>query len=685
MNIKFDSELFAHPLNKYKTNLILHKWDDFEDEFIKKLKEYNYQGVVTNPNPDKGFTNNSSNLKDLNSLLEKIQKNNLSYWIYDEAGYPSGQGNGLTLKDHPEYEAKGFYMHRKIAYETMEYTFRLDLESVKIIWAHKCKLLPSRIDESLPDYANYEPVKFSKRSLKCLLNPKEVLFIFCVKNAYEGTHTTHNVSSYKHNINIMDKRAVKRFIDLCYEPIAKTNQEIYQNAIGVFTDEPSLQTHYVRSYEQWNYALLPYVYNLFSEYKKEYREDIYPILPLLFEGEENCFSARVKFHSLIGKLVSKAYTAQIASWCKAHGTSFSGHYLMEEHLYHHVRQYGDFINVIKKVGYPGIDILSCNASTFDFNVPKFVQMAVRKNKTNGMMVELCPFLDLEEFYKDPFNNLIATVSLLSSFGVRVFHSYYLADFVNASKLYFSSTNKRLSKDEAIYFNDYIGRINYLLDNKQNYSSTCIYYPLENEQAHYVPRYRGNWFNEDYVTDVHIRDIALKLLNSGHDFLYIDEEDLKNAYKKKKAVISSNKVKIIIVPEIDVIKRSSLNYLSYLASSGVKVIFINHFPKFLAEDDSLINKEDLKHFQNISADECLANINKNEKYPFSYDSNSGLIVTQYKDGNRNLYYLVNRHSEHISISLLKSGLTILNPSNSSFTNYEKTTSLIVDPYRSLFIF
>ena len=31
----------------------------------------------------------------------------MSLWLYDECGYPSGAAGGLTLRGHPEYEARG--------------------------------------------------------------------------------------------------------------------------------------------------------------------------------------------------------------------------------------------------------------------------------------------------------------------------------------------------------------------------------------------------------------------------------------------------------------------------------------------------------------------------------------------------------------------------------------------------
>ena len=125
-----------------------------------------------------------------------------------------------------------------------------------------------------------------------------------MKPAYEGSHLTHNVSSHRRYINIMDKQAVKRFIDVAYNPIAERAPEVYKNAEAVFTDEPSLQSDYVAGYETWPYALIPWVEGLPEMFEQEYGHSLLPVLPRLFEATEKSYPTRVKFYRLVGKLIA---------------------------------------------------------------------------------------------------------------------------------------------------------------------------------------------------------------------------------------------------------------------------------------------------------------------------------------------------------------------------------------------
>ena len=127
-----------------------HVWPGHDREiFVQMLKDYGYGGVVTNVRQEDGFTANRKNLEEFNGLVELLKKNEMSYWLYDESGYPSGSGGGLVLKGHEELEAKGLYMHRIVSYEKRTAHFRLDMESDKIVWAAKYRLDTERPEDSI--------------------------------------------------------------------------------------------------------------------------------------------------------------------------------------------------------------------------------------------------------------------------------------------------------------------------------------------------------------------------------------------------------------------------------------------------------------------------------------------------------------------------------------------------------
>lgn len=562
---------FQNPPRTFRVNPMTHGWAEDYRAQMDRGAAYGYGGAVTNVPFADGFTSNPDNLAKFAEILDAMDEKGLEFWIYDEMGYPSGQGGGMVLDGHPELAAKGFYMHRRIAYEPTYAKFRLDDESDKIIWAAKYPVETPGIHESFVQFDRMVPVDFTADYLECDLSEKEILYVFCVKDSYAGSHSTHNVSSFRKNINIMDKAAVRRFIDLCFEPIAQAIPDAYSRAVNVFTDEPSLHVAYVRDYETWSYALAPWVDGLFEAYEAEYGESLLPKLPLIFEGGTNAYPVRVKFYELVGKLAAEAYSGQLAAWCEAHGCGFSGHYLLEENISHHVKQYGDFVRVMRAASYPGIDILNCYPEIYPYNVTRYTQMAVRKNGTNGMMVEICPFANVDEFKKDPLNNMTAVMGLLYLGGVRVTNSYF---------------NGYTNEAETRWFNEYAGRLRTMLDNLPNDCGTFVYYGLEDAQAKNKPLYCSGWNDGDTLAQDSTEALTTALNENGFDYYFIDGEDLAEAVETFNqtgtAKISGHEVKNIFIPKLDVMKESSIEQLAKLTECGLNVKFIDRSPHYSAE-------------------------------------------------------------------------------------------------------
>lgn len=350
-----EREAFLNPALEYRMKTIILGWPEEEKAIMDAVRAFGYGGVATNPGQENGYTSNPENLKRFDKTLENLKEKGLAYWIYDEKGYPSGYAGGLALEDHPELEAKGFYMIQRLAVKQKHSVFHLDDESDKIIWAAKYPVDHSVTNASIIEYEKMEAVPFTDTFCECDLKENKAFFIFCVKSAYEDFHLTHNVCSRSRYINIMDEKAVRRFLDVCYEPIVQVSPDAYRNACAVFTDEPSLVTPYIQGDEVWPYALAPWKEGLFEDFEEEYGYSILPYLPQVFEERESSYTTRVHFYRLIGKLIAKAYVTQISQWCHEHGGKFSGHYLAEESLRFHVLYYGSYLEVLKATDYPGVE------------------------------------------------------------------------------------------------------------------------------------------------------------------------------------------------------------------------------------------------------------------------------------------------------------------------------------------
>lgn len=679
-------EQFKCPDRCYAVSPMTHSWGDDPKALMDAYLDYGYSGAVTNCPENDGFTSNPNNLKVMTEWMNELEKRDLKIWIYDEVGYPSGQAGGLTLEGHPELTAKGFYMHRRVSYEHKHVRFLLDDESEKIIWGAKYPMN----QKDVVDFSQMKEIPFTDTVLECELEPFETLYVFCVKSTHEGTHSAHNACSKRRNINIMDPKAVRRFLDVAYEPIVKAIPDAFQRVVNVFTDEPSLHVAYTRATEVWPYALAPWVDGLFEEYEKEYGESLLPGLPLIFEGNEEAYPVRVKFYHLVGKLVAKAYSGQISEWCREHGCGFSGHYLAEENILSHVNQYGDYIQVLRAADYPGIDVLNCYPEIYQYTTTQYAQMAVRKNHTNGMMVELCPFSNISEFKKSPYENMMCIVGLLYLGGVRHSHSYFRADFSKWNGGMLKNIEKGYTDQvKTRQFNAYVSRLGAMLDGLHNDCSLFVYYPLEDAQAKTKPLHCSHWGNDPYKVNDNVQSFTKAVYEHGHDFYYIDLEDLTEAVatgkKMGQPTISGCEVKQILIPAMDVIYDRSMKALEELTQMGVTVYFANQFPKYNAEYGEAIPENGW--MQCSSTENIVSILDEEATGAFCTQAEGGSLVRgKFRlDNGGTLHMLCNRTRIDALIPYLgKADAECWNPEDGSITKLAIGEMLTIPAMRAMFV-
>lgn len=578
---------FADPPRRYRPYPIVHNWPDHDrTTLMDAIAAFGYGGVVTNVPFKDGFTQNPANLEEFPKILAELEARGLAYWLYDENGYPSGYVGGATLDGHPELAARGFYMRRRAAYEEpMHIRFRTEDPGDEIIWAAKypIKVTP-RKDDCHPDLTRMTPVPFGHDELECDLGTFETLYVFAARPAHEGSQATHNTWSFKPYINILDPRAVRRFIELVYEPMEKAAPGCISRAEAVFTDEPSLMTNCVRGYETWPWALLPWKDGLLDDFEAEYGFDLRPRLPLLFDGGNENAPVRVRFFELIGKLVARAYSGALRDWCAAHGGTFSGHYLAEENHISHIAAYGSYTEVLRATGRPGLDVLDCVPERFSITTVKYPQMVARKRGDIGMMVEICPFSCLNEFNKDALNNMVGVMNVLYLSGVRHTTSYFGTDFSayapdRIDKPAKPPASHRMTREEAGFFAAYVGRLGLALDGAKSECGVFVYSAPEDAEARYHPSESSIW-KDSFVseTDRKVQSLANALFHAAVDFSFIDAEDIVQAAKAPSAPkIFGTDVRAIVVPPLGWMKREAWDALRSLAAHGAKIIFVDDYP------------------------------------------------------------------------------------------------------------
>lgn len=157
----------------------------------------------------------------------------------------------------------------------------------------------------------------------------------------DGKHFYYEVNPFY--VDNLDSKVVKCFIDKIYEPY----YDRFKNKIeGFFTDEPQLSRNGI----PWSF-ILP------DEFKREYGEDLIPLLPELFYDVGDYKMTRVMFWKLVTKLFCNNFFKQIYEWCDERGLKFTGHMLSEEFMPEYVTSSGAVMPMYRYFHIPGMDWL----------------------------------------------------------------------------------------------------------------------------------------------------------------------------------------------------------------------------------------------------------------------------------------------------------------------------------------
>jgi len=556
-----DKTIYKNPGNDLRIYRLVHTFPDDYESHVDFLLSEGFGGVVTNAEwhrsedrPGK-YLCEDADFKNLDEQIDAIKKRNMGIWLYDEKGYPSASADGITLENHPEFEARGFTF---IELNGADYEIGDEFE--KIIFA--CK-------------NDGTPVSFDcKKALGA-----DICYV--VKPVFEGSHAEKCGWGPRRYPNLMDKAAIKAFIECTYDKYYDKVKNF--NAFeAVFTDEPSLMSGYVNCRDKMKYVFLPWQDELPDKFKKIHRVDFFSIITELFDTSDTFKKSKLMFWQTVAEMVNEAYFVQIADWCRKHNIAFSGHCLLEECIGMHVPLYGDLLKCLKSFDYPGVDMLTGDPAQFkaDKNfqfcmAAKYVGSAARMTgKTNKVMVEICPLTSWVHNGDYTLEEEIGTMDLLYMCGINHINSYL--------------SPERLKGKFKVYA-DYFARVSYIMRGSVWNGKIGVYYPIENMQGYYHPDYIGiNNGAELTDTEQRIQDTLFTLYesisSSQLDYTFIDAEWIKAAVLENGSFKRNGlEISYLVMPAVNYVDDTVLKKLDDFKKSGGTIIWEKCKPDCVDDD------------------------------------------------------------------------------------------------------
>ena len=577
---------------------------------MEKVKRIGYGGLTTNT-PFCDYLGKTG-WEDMKDIVEEASIMDMRLWIYDEKGYPSGTAGGLTLKDHPEYEAKALVsMIKKLkAGEVFRAKKPLYHDALLAAYAFRtvkkdfpdCADIYSKEEDLIVDGFTGEAVDLMRFASKagglkwiagegfesCKEGDEFTVCVFWTKRLFERTHACQNFHECRRYISVINEKAVGEFIKCTYEEYKKHVGKHFGREIeAFFTDEPSLMAGYldgtvhpgkdrIKDEPHEDIPLLPDVqWETFlpDEFRNRYGYSLMNNLHYLYAGTSSrAVRVRYDFNTMLASLYEHAYFGQIEKFCHESGVDFSGHVLMEEYLLHHGIWEGNIFRIMSHLDIPGIDVLTTlPADMIGMAVtPKLISSASCWFGKKGTMSEISAH-EQNYLHKAPYGapEMKGCGAAQYALGVNVFQSYF--------------GENALPEKEYSDYNDYLARIGTAIHGGVNSADIILYYPIEGVLS--AVKGSGKYRESREYSEAELscerswNGLAQGLLRNRLDYIMADakaiedlyiEEDGEGAYAYNP--ISGCSYKAVVIPKMIATDRKFLESLADLAQSGITVIF-----------------------------------------------------------------------------------------------------------------
>jgi len=561
-------EMFANPPAESRIIKIVHSWPDdaeAQNDQITKLIDSGFGGVVCNVSFDQ-YLESEEKWSAFVNAVKKAKDLGMSLWLYDEKGYPSGTAGGITMRGHPEWEARGLLVKEAC---TQGGLVTIDLPPGKIVMAAAYAGDQESIELT-------QAVDLSAQIKDGRLEwdaPKGNWHVFAITEdfVYESTHAAISLADKLHYINLLMPEPTSKFLEVTYGGYSKhLGNDLGRWFRATFTDEPSLMSYW---FNKMPYRILPWAPNLPVEFMKRRGYALEPLIPaLVCDAGEKGKKARYDFWLTVAELTAENFFGQIQEYCHKHNLLSGGHLLMEEPLSAHVSFYGDFFRCIRRLDAPGIDCLTSIPAEVPWHIARLVGSAA---ELDGRTIRMCETSDFIQRYRPPGDT--RPVRDVTESEIRGTCNRLMVNGINTITSYYSFAD--LSSADLKRINEYVGRCCMMLTGGHQVADIAVVYPIESVWPRFTPAYHGATDSQAVKQVQEIFDkVGQALWNAGRDFTYIDSRTLRESNVRKGELVHGDlRWKVVILPCVDTLPLKAWQKLAEFVKAGGIVVAVGAKP------------------------------------------------------------------------------------------------------------
>lgn len=344
-------------------------------EYMKVICDSGIRAVCVESRPHPDFVGPKW-WEDMDVILEEAGKRDMKVWVLDDAHFPTGFCNG-KIAEHPEY-GKVYLDHYTIdvmgpdPYASFLIQLEESEELVGVVAARRktsrdVTYCGSEADGSAE--AEWEkaqgigsPGELTKAVDVTEFVAGQTLFWPVPEGYWNVTviKSTRKGTGRKNYCNLIDRQAVRFFLDTVYEPHFSHYGKLFGKVFaGFFSDEPELGNTFGESEIGRSDMMLPWCGELEELSRKAWGEDRNRMLASLWNHTEGLWErARYEYMNMVTDLYGVNFCGQVGEWCSAHGVEYIGH-VIEDNGRHAKTGYGTghFFKALWGQHMSGIDVV----------------------------------------------------------------------------------------------------------------------------------------------------------------------------------------------------------------------------------------------------------------------------------------------------------------------------------------
>lgn len=433
------------------------------------------------------------------ACLKKARELEMSAWIYDENGWPSGFAGGKLL-------------------EVEEYRAR---------------------------FLEYGVGEFDKTAFVSYV--KNDTGYFRIEKAEAGVTEYHNIylRISPANTDILNPKVTDAFIEQTHEEYYKRfNESFGKELVGFFTDEP-----------QYYRAGTPYTHCIEEVFEKN-GENVLDGLIWLFIHDERGYAFREKYYGALNELYVKNFYKKVYDWCEEHDCKLTGHTVEESFLAGQMWGGAAVMPTYEFEHIPAIDWLGrdCKNELSPKQIGSVAsQLGIRQVLTetfacSGFDVTPKELKSIGEYQY--FNG----VSLMC----HHLYPYSIAGWGKIDHPPVFSPHSNWFK-EFKTFNDYFTRLGYIISNTKELYDVAILHPMRGVWLDYVRREDGKSVE---ALQKSLDELLLTLRKRGILFHFIDEKILEKhgTIKEGRLRVGECEYNRVIIPDMKTLAKNTYSLL-----------------------------------------------------------------------------------------------------------------------------